>query len=238
MTLHKRIKKWFRLLKDILFPLFCIGCNEEGILLCESCIKKIPVLGIFCCPVCALATGNGKVCESCQSISSLDSVSAVLAYKDHSLSARLLHELKYNGIEEAEIYFEKIFHSFLTDKQSFFSSFDCIVPLPLHRRRYAERGFNQSEVLARILSREYTLPIKKIVKRVHFTRPQVGLSLDQRKKNVRSAFVVEGNFSKMRVLLVDDVFTTGSTMQECAKALKSHGVENVDGFVFARAKQH
>lgn len=235
VTLQEKIDRAKQFLKDILFPLFCIDCGQEGTILCDMCLKKIPVLGIFCCPVCKKPSETGKCCACCESFSSLDSVIAVHPYKEHSVNARLLHEFKYNGIEEARHVFKKIFGSFFDVSADLFVDIDFLVPIPLHPRRLAKRGFNQSEIFAQLVSQELGFSVGDVLRRVHFTRPQVGLSLEERQKNVVSAFALKGDVYGKNIVLVDDVYTTGSTMQECAKILKNAGAKKVQGFTFARA---
>jgi competence protein ComFC len=235
VTLQEKIDGAKKFLKDVLFPLFCIDCGIEGTILCNNCRTKIPGLGIFCCPVCKISSENGVVCEKCHDDSFLDSMISVSIYQEHSVWARLLHELKYNGIVETDQAFQKIFASFFDQHADVFSEIESIVCVPLHPRRFAKRGFNQSEIFAQIISRELGLPVLGALRRIEFTRPQVGLSFEERQKNMVSAFVSTTEVSRKKILLVDDVYTTGSTMQECAKILKKSGAAEVHGFTFARA---
>jgi ComF family protein len=115
---------------------------------------------------------------------------------------------------------------------------DLIVPVPLHRRRLQERGFNQAVFWGKLVSEKYGIPVKsRLLRRTRWTAPQVILQGDRRRNNVRHAFSVSktGALRDARVLLVDDVYTTGATMQECARILKKAGAARVDGFVIARA---
>lgn len=118
---------------------------------------------------------------------------------------------------------------------------DLIVPIPLHRRREAERGFNQSAALAAALAFEIGRTASPdLIQRVVHTRPQVGLPRDERKTNVRDAFVVADpeRLHRKSVLLIDDVFTTGSTAGEVAHVLKRAGATRVDVVTVARALEH
>jgi ComF family protein len=109
-----------------------------------------------------------------------------------------------------------------------------IIPVPLHARRKRERGFNQSEIIAEIISEKLGLTINQNLRRVIYTAQQAKLSGDERRKNLQGAFVWSGGQAPEKVLLVDDVFTTGATMQECAKVLKNCGVKTVSCLVLAR----
>lgn len=173
----------------------------------------------------------------------LDSHGALLLYHEQSAAAQLIHELKYNFIEEALHPFESFFDSW---KQSVSASLhrtrpgsmescEIIIPVPLHRRRFAERGFNQAELIARMVGKKLNLQISNSLQRTRFTRPQVGLSHEEREQNVKSAFALNGVLLAKNILLVDDVYTTGSTMQECARILKQAGAQSVVGFTLARA---
>jgi len=223
-------------IKDILFPLFCLTCAAEGDVLCSECILHIEMKGIFGCPVCAMEGQNGNVCETCKGESFLDSQISLFEYEEHAPVALLLHALKYNYIEEATRVMQKFFHIFFEKQSSLFQNVDCLLPVPLHPRRFAERGFNQCEKIAQCVQKELGLPIQNNLKRVSFLRPQVGLSLEERKKNVHQAFSLQHSVLGKRIVLIDDVYTTGSTMQECARVLKENGADRVEGFTFARAR--
>lgn len=115
---------------------------------------------------------------------------------------------------------------------------EVVVPVPLHVRRLRERGFNQAVLLGEIWAREWGLPLQRsVLRRIRWTEPQINLAAAQRRDNVRGAFdvrdanIVEGR----RILLVDDVYTTGSTVKECAGVLKAAGAEEVVVVTVARA---
>ena len=114
--------------------------------------------------------------------------------------------------------------------------FDLVVPVPLHSRRRRERGYNQSELLARSLSRQLALPCHQELIRTRSTLPQVGLTDSQRQENVRNAFRCRdaGRISKQRILLIDDVMTTGATVASAAKALMDGGALRVSVLTVAR----
>jgi ComF family protein len=112
---------------------------------------------------------------------------------------------------------------------------DLIVPVPLHPKRQAERGYNQSALLARELSRQVGLPVApaELVRTVR-TRPQVGLNRDERRANIAGAFRCAGKVTDLRIVLVDDVCTTGATLEACAAELRSAGAAHVVGLTVAR----
>ncbi len=104
---------------------------------------------------------------------------------------------------------------------------DAVVPVPLHPRREAQRGFNQAEELARVVSARLGRPVRRALVRVRDTPSQTELDEEQRRRNVREAFAVRGRVGGLRLLLVDDVVTTGSTLGECAAVLRRAGAEDV-----------
>jgi ComF family protein len=115
---------------------------------------------------------------------------------------------------------------------------DLLIPVPLHRKRLSERGFNQSLLIARVLEQEWRLPLVRAgLARIRWTEPQVRLSAAEREQNVRGAFAVAdpSAVSGKRVMLVDDVFTTGSTVDECARVLRRAGAAGVQVVTVARA---
>lgn len=115
--------------------------------------------------------------------------------------------------------------------------FDWVVPVPLHARREHRRGFNQSELLAHALAPELKVPFQNALKRTRATPPQVGLSAKERLENVRGAFALAPRFQVVagaHILLVDDVFTTGATLRECAVVLKEAGAQSVCAVTLAR----
>jgi len=112
--------------------------------------------------------------------------------------------------------------------------FDAVVPVPLHWRKRWQRGFNQSELLGRIIARRRGIPLRKILRRSASTRAQAGLSNAQRRENVSGAFRVRRRVPGMRILLIDDVMTTGATVAACGQALKRAGARSVTVLTVAR----
>jgi ComF family protein len=149
----------------------------------------------------------------------------------------LVHVLKYRG----QLAMARVLGTLLAGhvaRHGLHHGMDVIVPVPLHPERHAERGFNQSAEMARHLGRCLRLPVdESLVKRQRVTPPQVGLQLLQRRRNLRDAFAA-GSASGRRVALVDDVTTTGTTLQELAGVLVQAGATVVDGWCVARADRH
>ncbi len=196
--------------RDLLFPKFCAGCKKEGDWVCERCL---PIVNIY---------KEGVV-------ASLDGVTALFHYGENTAS-KLIKMFKYNYLLEIAGIFDKIING--AKLAGDWSDF-AVVAVPLHGRRQRERGFNQSEVIANLFAKKLGLKINNNLSRVVYTVQQAKLSGEERRKNLQNAFVFNGEVPE-KVLLVDDVYTTGATMQECAKVLKDNGVKVVCGLVLAR----
>ncbi len=117
-----------------------------------------------------------------------------------------------------------------------FSLYDLIIPVPLHIKRLRKRGFNQAVFLCREIEKRHTVPLDvSSLRRVRYTESQVGLNEDERVKNIKGAFDVQGGvFKGLKTLLVDDIFTTGATVNECSRVLRKAGADRVDVLTLAR----
>lgn len=227
------IRRVIKQIKDYIFPVYCLDCKQEGFWLCDNCYKKLDLSGRFFCPVCHVSTEGGECCEKCRGGLFLDKEIAILKYSEQEIIGEIIHNLKYNYVEDLQILLFKIIKDFINLRPDLFTNIEQIIPVPLHKKRYVERGFNQAEIIAKILSQELSLPINKNLQRIKYTQQQAKLNKEERHHNIKDAFVFSDKLSGM-VLLVDDVFTTGSTMQACAQVLKESGVQKVIGLTVAR----
>lgn len=230
------LKKIWEKIKDYVFPVHCLGCEEEGIWLCSNCKKKIDITGCFYCPICHKQSDLGKCCEECKQESSLDSHIAISKYDENNLIGKVIQTLKYSYAEDVSKAIEDIIKDFLNTNYNIFSNIDLIVPVPLHKKRYVQRGFNQSDIIANLVFKNLDKKKENILERIRHTGQQAKLKREERLKNLSGAFKLKNNIDlkNKNILLVDDVFTTGSTLQECAKVLKDSGVSRVVGFSVAR----
>lgn len=149
---------------------------------------------------------------------------------------KIIHAFKYQGLSRLDAFFEK---EILKRWEGIFLEGDCLVPVPLHSARLRERGFNQSEVLGRLFSRHIGLPCDAgILERVRYTEQQAKLNAEERRRNVQGAFRVRSRESLMHrhLVLVDDVLTTGSTLNECARVLVEAGASRIDVLTLARVE--
>lgn len=224
---------WIEYLKDIFFPINCLKCNKEGSFVCEKCLGTLDLSGVFCCPTCHKDTKNGEYCSSCIPAFITRQIAAI-KYDEKSLIGEVVHSFKYQYVEELQKTIFQMLELFL--KQYNLDGVDVITYVPLHRRRYVERGFNQAEKIASALGKLLDKPVINYLKRTHYTKPQANFGRKERLTNLQDAFIFDSkeDIVNKNILLVDDVFTTGSTIQECAKVLKNNNVGSVVGFSLAR----
>ena len=230
-----------------LFPSRCILCNQtvkrpvvnEDIELCASCYKTQPFNAI-CCVRCALPlteeVSDNTLCGRCiRKLPNYDYAYSVFRYENDII--RLVHQLKFSEkIIYARSIGELLLSAFNSKKLFKAEMPDCLLPVPLHSSRLRRRGFNQSIEIARVIAKRFDIPLEyKAVIRQRSTSAQTGLSAQQRRKNIKGAFSVIGEINYKHVLIIDDVMTTGSTVNELARVLKKNKVERVSVLSIARA---
>lgn len=243
------IKKAKAFILDTLFPVSCITCGSPNIWLCDACLQKIQLLSFQLCPRCErLITQDGRNCSFCKAQRPpLDALIVASRYKEGNIS-RLIHLYKYNFIEGLREPLGKLLVKNILKNNLPLP--DIIIPVPLHKRRLRWRGFNQSELLADYISANLTpgfiIPVAAdLIKRKKYTPPQMKIKdYLQRRKNMQDVFDVPHNqrsnkpteniLKNKNILLIDDIATTGTTLFECAKALKQNGAKFVSAAVIAR----
>jgi ComF family protein len=200
-------------------------CGTE--LLCAPCAADLPTLPEPC-PRCALPSPAGAVCGSClDHPPHFDGTLALWSYEFPC--DRLIQALKYRARLALAGYFARSLASRPLPEV------DVVVPMPLHPKRLAERGFNQALEIARGVARHLAKPLEpRGVLRVKDTLPQTGLPYEERSKNVRGAFQCNLDLAGASVAVVDDVMTTGATLNEVARVLKRAGARRVESLVIAR----
>lgn len=211
----------------------CLLCGAESAssILCPACEADLPRLPDTLCPRCALPTAHGEICGRC--LARPPHYDFTLAAFRYSFPVdKLVHTFKYGHRLALGAYFGRQ----LAALGEGGLRADLIVPLPLHPMRLRERGFNQALELARPLAREWRIPIDaRSCRRIRQTAPQADLPWRERARNVRGAFDCASDFTGKRLLLIDDVMTTGSSLDELARTVKLHGAQEVVQFVVARA---
>lgn len=214
-----------------LLPQDCLLCLAPAAdaLLCPECTADLPQLPRARCPRCAQSGANGETCGRCQR--QPPHFDAMLALHPYAFPVdRLIQTLKYGHQLAIAEHFGRALAVACGELGA-----DLIVPMPLHPTRLAERGFNQAMEICRPLSRQLGTPLAAhSCRRDRATAPQEGLSLDERRRNLRHAFACDSDFGGRHLLLVDDVATTGASVDECARTLKLHGAARVSVAVVAR----
>lgn len=208
--------------------LLCAAASDDQIL-CPSCAAELPRRPEAHCPRCALPTPGGEICGHCLSQPPhFDATLAAYSY-DFPLD-KLVQSFKYGHRLALGAYFGRQLAALAETITA-----DLIVPLPLHPLRLRQRGFNQALELARPVSKALNLPIDaSSCRRIHNTLAQATLAWRERTKNIRGAFHCTADFTGQRIILVDDVMTTGASLDECARTLKLHGAATVTVLVVAR----
>lgn len=223
------------ILIDLIFPARCVSCGSFGSFLCQKCQSEITFFPYQVCPYCQGKSFSGLTHPHCQNDFGLDGM-YVLGHYVGSLR-KLIKKVKYQKVWQSIIEISPII--FKNYHQQF--NFNFLVPVPLSPRRMAERGFNQAEILAKELQKNFGPPVfvANILKRTRNTKPQFELTYEDRKTNVRNAFsllpnVIREKITNQSFCLIDDVVTTGSTIFECAKVLKKFGAKKVFSIAIAR----
>ncbi len=231
------VNNWLKITHNWLLPDTCILCDRMGVAghdLCDGCAAELPYIGIAC-ERCAIPLPAPGVCGQCQqSPPSFDAARALFYYREPL--DQLIKGLKFGG----KLHNARLLGQLMAERWqgSAAMQFDAIVPVPLHPARLRQRGFNQALELARPLAKALELPLlPQLSQRLRDTTPQLGQSAKARRRNLNGAFAVTmpDPASIRRVIVVDDVMTTGSTAELLAKALKQAGVEWVELWLCARA---
>ena len=227
---------------DLVFPVRCIECGEFGNYMCRRCLNSIKITHSFECIGCKKVTSLGKTCYFCKDDNYIDQLFAATEYRDKKVS-KILKFTKYRFIPQLVYPAFSIIKKYIkwlgaNKKFNVFGEQPIIIPIPLHRERYNWRGFNQSEILAKFIADIFLADINlDVLKRTKKSKPQVEVSeREDRLKNVTGLFsVFDKNLVNGRtILLIDDVCTTGATLNEAAKVLKENGASKVTALVVAR----
>jgi len=228
---------------SLLYPPVCTICGANvraSEYLCDQCeTKTARVIAPFCqkCsePFEGAITGT-FTCANCAH-RTIYFDTAVAAYRSRGIVRQIIHTFKYGR----QIYLRHLvarwLYAALDDERLSNRRFDIIIPVPLHPTRQRERGFNQASLLAELLSAEISIQSKPALERIRYTTTQTALDRAERMENLHKAFRLRKNADvrRLRVLLIDDVLTTGSTLSECARVLKRAGAISVHAATAARA---
>jgi ComF family protein len=242
MTMKEKLKDVSKAILDLLFPPSCSYCKEATVdsdkYLCQKCFsqhKFIKTPYCTCCGRVFSSRDENHLCGDCLKSSwAFDKARSLFSYEE--VIAGLIHNLKYSEVMTG-------FNTFrwLSKQSTLLDDLtvpDVILPVPLHIKRLRQRGFNQALLLAKALFSDDKKKIRHdLLARQVDTPSQTGLSGIERRKNLRNAFVIKtpSSLNGKNVLIFDDVFTTGSTIHECAKVLKSAGANRIEALTICRA---
>lgn len=229
---------------DLLFPPHCVACRRLGAWLCADCIDGIETIHPPTCHRCGLPLNDSQppgtgtpVCRNCQETP--PQLDGLLVYAYHSEPLReAIHQFKYQDLQSLAGPLGRLMGEGWTTLSPGNLEIDAIVPVPLHPTRLRHRGYNQAALLARELGAHLQRPVvEETLVRVKATAPQVELGAEERRANVHNAFrCKDSSLAGKRVLLVDDVCTTGSTLDSACLALRGAGTLSVWAYTLARAK--
>ena len=218
------LKTFLQIIIEIIFPVFFVHLRKQDTLLCCDCYEKIE-FSIF-------PFNNMKQLEY------LDEIVIVCRYQ--GVIKKLIHEFKYKSVINIGVVIAKLIY-----RSSNLPNCDLLVPIPIHKKKKSTRGFNQSEEIIKALSKLTLIPTANLIIKSKNTKSQMSIrSKDERKKNLNNSFKINKalldrikinqEVMPQTVVLVDDVVTTGSTLDECAKVLKNAGIKKVIGLVLAQ----
>jgi competence protein ComFC len=219
-------------LLDFFFPRFCLNCGKPGQNICSRCVSRyLTPYFVQQCHVCGVESRIGLAHLNCAHYSSLDGV--LIGFTYSGLAKKVIHHLKYKhqfliGQDIADLMVSR-----LRAKIELLKITD-ITFVPTTKKRRRERGFDQAELLAKQVSQILNMPSSRYLTREGASQSQVGRGALERSQNIANDYFVCADVSGQTLLLVDDVMTTGATLESCAGVLKRAGADRIYGLVFAR----
>ena len=217
----------------------CLACRREipdgtKFSLCKNCLDNLEEIKGKMCEKCGEELqGDNKFCDTCKSVEyNFDKSRSFAKYEE--VASKIVKRFKYNG----KLYYGEYIAQLMSTKDECFENIDMIVFVPIGDKRKRERGFNQAEVIAENLSKIKNLPFCDCLEKVGNEKHQAGLSKNERQKNLSGTIKLKDEAKKeikgKNVLIIDDVFTTGATLSECAKILKTAKPKSVFCYTFAK----
>lgn len=238
--------KYIQSFLELLYPEknICQICNiyDSSIndtYICNSCLAKLEKINGSVCKICNKGLSHNPyliICDECiKNIRSFEVSKSPFYYK--GTVKKLIHDYKYCN----KTYYYKLFGYLLVQfmKENDYTNFDYIMSVPLHKIKLRKRGYNQSKLLAKYIEKNFAISYIDVLKRVNNTEKQSNLSKYARQKNLQNAFTLKNNkitklIEEKNILIIDDIFTTGTTINECSKILKFHGANKVYALTIAR----
>lgn len=221
-------------LLNLLFPTRCAGCGQMGEIFCPACLAQVQPVPPPVCLRCGRPVASAGRCEGCAAGQFyVSAIRGAALYADPL--AQAIHRFKYEGRPELHAPLGELLAGYWRGRSA---TVDLVAAVPLHAKRLAERGFNQSDLLATVFCSQVQLPCVQpgVFCRTRETQQQMLLGSVERRANVQDAFAWRGPpLGGCKVLLIDDVATTGSTLEACAQALLAAGAGKVWALTVARA---
>lgn len=242
--MNPHIKSYVTSFLELIYPekntcFICETCNEKiaDVYICPDCEKKLKKIQPPVCSKCSKPINYRSsidLCSECCDTKRYFTMSKS-PYAYEGIIQKAIHRYKYHN----KPYFYKFFGSLIINfmEEINYTNFDLIVSVPLHPSKMRKRGYNQSELIAKYLASKLSIPYADVLKRTKKTSPQSGQSKSQRRRNIKDAFEIKSPAEKVinsSILLVDDIYTTGSTVDECSKVLVNYGAANVYVITIAR----
>ena len=233
VTVLPQVVKLKRAALDLLFPKWCIGCGKEGEFICHSCRECLVRVSPPLCPRCGKPQPSSTLCPGCLSWqATIDGIRSPFQFEGVIREAIL--QLKYKNLRALSETLAELLSDYLIANPL---PGEVLVPVPIHRKRLRERGYNQSSLLAHKLGKLASLPVadNSLTRQRHALPQTQTKTVAERRNNVAGAFTCRDQSLKDRqVLLIDDVATSGATLDACAAALKDAGATSVWGLTLAR----
>lgn len=231
------MNNWSNIIQDCIYPPTCLLCGDPGFMqkdLCEPCLLSLPY-NLSACARCGQSlteTGAASLCGRCQTKPpAYDKTFALFCYEQPV--RHLILSLKFNKAYPCARLLGQLLSEALIGSSE---KPELLIPIPLHKSRYRQRGFNQATEIARTVSKHLKIPLElNACKRALPTQPQTELPAKQRLKNIKNAFQIVKPIQAQHVAILDDVVTTGATVNELAKQLRKSGVKMIEIWAIARA---
>ena len=230
--MNKIINKFIKEFLDWLYPRKCPVCakilSADNKYICPECFEKLKLVGEEACESCGAALGLSGICFNCEKDFSFDSNTAFFEYNE--TMREIIHSIKYNKKAHKMVTVSNIMAEYASDKLENHRDFDIIIPVPLHKKRYRKRGFNQAEILGEKIAEITGVKLESdICIRTVDTAPQSLTGAGSRRRNVEGIFDLKPNIDvrNKKIILVDDIFTSGSTLNSMSNMLKEVGAETV-----------
>jgi len=232
------VNNWLNNVLSLFFPYRCVLCQQRSEVkrdLCLSCESLQTIMPASHCSVCAIpleTTENSSLCGECLLTRPHYRQAFIPYIYEHGIRT-MISQLKFNA---RFVNTDLLAGMFLTAaSQQQLEAAEALIPMPLHRRRQSQRGYNQSLLLANAIGKKWDLPVaSQYCRRIKHIPPQSGLTRKQRVKNIKGIFEIIREVPYRHIAIIDDVMTTGSSVNELAKMFKQAGVKRVDVWCIAR----